>query len=103
MLNAIDTTISEALTQASAHAQLAQHMRYDLERPTNTFREQLTFELDKQKLRSSVPARESERKTFADSCQKLEVERIEHVKDKLWTYANVISTVSVADDEVGRV
>ena len=37
---------------------------------------------------------------FCDSCQNLEESRMDFMKDHLWAYANAISTVCVADDEV---
>lgn len=36
-----------------------------------------------------------------DSCQDLEAERLEFMKDNMWAYANAVSTVCVSDDEVG--
>ena len=39
-------------------------------------------------------------RAFCDSCQDLEEERIDFMKDNVWAYANAISTVCVADDEV---
>ena len=39
-------------------------------------------------------------KVFCDSCQEMEEERIECVKDVTWAYANVISTACVEDDQV---
>ena len=39
-------------------------------------------------------------KEFCDNCQDLEEERLEFMKDHMWGYANAISTVCVADDEV---
>lgn len=39
-------------------------------------------------------------KAFCDSCQDLEEERLEFMKDNMWTYTNEVSTVCVADDEV---
>lgn len=39
-------------------------------------------------------------KTFCDVCQDIEEQRIEFVKDNMWSYANGVSTVCVADDEV---
>ena len=41
-------------------------------------------------------------KAFCDSCQDLEEERVEFMKDNMWAYANAVSTVCVADDEVRR-
>ncbi|TBU44386.1 hypothetical protein BD309DRAFT_1027146 [Dichomitus squalens] len=38
-------------------------------------------------------------KGFCDSCQDLEEERIEFMKDNMWAYANAVSTVCVSDDE----
>ncbi|KAF8309078.1 hypothetical protein DL93DRAFT_2063328 [Clavulina sp. PMI_390] len=42
---------------------------------------------------------EGDWKMFCDHCQDLEDERIEFMKDNLWTYANAVSTVCVSDDE----
>lgn len=39
-------------------------------------------------------------KVFADTCQDLEMQRTEFMKDNMWAYANAVSTVCVADDEV---
>ena len=47
-----------------------------------------------------IPGWETDWKDFCDSCQDLEEDRMEFTKDVLWTYANEISTVCVADDEV---
>ncbi|CDO75954.1 hypothetical protein BN946_scf184888.g4 [Trametes cinnabarina] len=38
-------------------------------------------------------------KAFCDSCQDLEEDRIEFMKDNMWAYANAVSTVCVSDDE----
>ncbi|KAL1945469.1 hypothetical protein VTO73DRAFT_2320 [Trametes versicolor] len=38
-------------------------------------------------------------KAFCDSCQDMEEERIEFMKDNMWAYANAVSTVCVSDDE----
>ena len=43
---------------------------------------------------------EKEWKEYCDSCQDLEEERMDFMKDILWTYANDISTICVADDQV---
>jgi len=43
---------------------------------------------------------EREWKEFCDSCQDLEEERMDFMKDILWAYANDISTICVADDQV---
>ncbi|KAF8627658.1 hypothetical protein AX15_004350 [Amanita polypyramis BW_CC] len=42
---------------------------------------------------------ETEWKGFCDDCQDLEEERMEFMRDSLWDYANVMSTVCVSDDE----
>ncbi|KAJ7074327.1 SH3 domain-containing protein [Mycena amicta] len=42
---------------------------------------------------------EADWKVFCDSCQDLEDERIEFMKDNMWAYANAVSTVCVSDDE----
>ncbi|KAI1787202.1 hypothetical protein LXA43DRAFT_975384 [Ganoderma leucocontextum] len=38
-------------------------------------------------------------KAFCDSCQDVEEERMEFMKDNMWAYANAVSTVCVSDDE----
>ena len=47
-----------------------------------------------------LPTWEKEWKEFCDSCQDLEEERLDFLKDIIWAYANAISTVCVADDLV---
>ncbi|RXW25571.1 hypothetical protein EST38_g257 [Candolleomyces aberdarensis] len=46
-----------------------------------------------------LPEWEAEWKNFCDSCQDLEEERLDFMKDILWAYANDISTICVADDQ----
>jgi hypothetical protein len=46
-----------------------------------------------------IPAWENEWKNYCDSCQDLEEERLDFMKDHMWAYANAVSTVCVADDE----
>ena len=41
-----------------------------------------------------------EQRNFCDQCQDLEEERIKFVKDNVWAYANAVSTVCVAEDDV---
>ena len=41
-------------------------------------------------------------KVFCDQCQDLEEERMEFMRDNMWAYANCVSTVCVADDEVSN-
>ncbi|KAF8633413.1 hypothetical protein AX17_004584 [Amanita inopinata Kibby_2008] len=50
-------------------------------------------------LQDTVQKWEQNWKSFCDSCQDLEEQRIEFTKDNLWAYANALSTVCVADDE----
>ncbi|TFK22565.1 hypothetical protein FA15DRAFT_671358 [Coprinopsis marcescibilis] len=38
-------------------------------------------------------------KAFCDNCQDLEEDRIDFMKDNVWTYANSVSAVCVSDDE----
>lgn len=38
-------------------------------------------------------------KAFCDSCQDMEEERMDFMKDNMWAYANAVSTVCVHDDE----
>ncbi|KAE9403344.1 hypothetical protein BT96DRAFT_990382 [Gymnopus androsaceus JB14] len=42
---------------------------------------------------------EQDWKTFCDTCQDLEEDRLEFMKDNMWAYANAVSTVCVSDDE----
>ncbi|KAF8963615.1 hypothetical protein BDZ97DRAFT_984324 [Flammula alnicola] len=42
---------------------------------------------------------EKEWKDFCDSCQDLEEERMDFMKDILWAYANDVSTMCVSDDQ----
>ncbi|KAF8161367.1 hypothetical protein B0H34DRAFT_700652 [Crassisporium funariophilum] len=42
---------------------------------------------------------EKDWKEYCDSCQDLEEERMEFMKDIIWAYANHISTICVADDQ----
>lgn len=51
-------------------------------------------------LSEMTPRWEEEWKDFCDGCQDLEEERLEFMKDNMWTYANAVSTVCVADDLV---
>ena len=41
-------------------------------------------------------------KVFCDQCQDLEEDRMEFMRDNMWAYANCVSTVCVADDEVSN-
>ncbi|KAF9012617.1 hypothetical protein BDQ17DRAFT_1321593 [Cyathus striatus] len=50
-------------------------------------------------LQDTVAKWEVDWKAFCDTCQDLEEQRIEFMKDNLWAYANAVSTVCVADDE----
>jgi hypothetical protein len=43
---------------------------------------------------------EKDWKAFCDSAQDLEEDRLDVMKDVMWGYANAISTVCVADDQV---
>lgn len=45
-----------------------------------------------------IPEWEGEWKAFCDSCQDLEEERIDIMKDVIWVYANDVSTICVTDD-----
>ncbi|KAI0031970.1 hypothetical protein K488DRAFT_50908 [Vararia minispora EC-137] len=50
-------------------------------------------------LQDTVAGWEQEWKSFCDTCQDLEDERMEFTKDYIWAYANAVSTVCVSDDE----
>ena len=43
---------------------------------------------------------EKEWKEYCDSCQDLEENRMDFMKDIIWSYVNCISTICVADDQV---
>lgn len=49
---------------------------------------------------TTVQKWERDWKAFCDGCQDLEEARIDFMKDNMWSYANLVSTVCVADDEV---
>ena len=51
-------------------------------------------------LQDTVARWEVNWKAFCDSCQDLEEQRMEFMKDNMWAYANAVSTVCVSDDEV---
>lgn len=51
-------------------------------------------------LKDMIQIWEKEWKDFCDLCQDLEEERLDFMKDILWAYANDISTICVADDQV---
>jgi len=51
-------------------------------------------------LQETMQKWEQDWKAFCDSCQDLEEERMEFMKDNMWAYANSVSTVCVSDDEV---
>ncbi|OJA20828.1 hypothetical protein AZE42_02512 [Rhizopogon vesiculosus] len=50
-------------------------------------------------LQETMQKWEQDWKAFCDSCQDLEEERMEFMKDNMWAYANSVSTVCVSDDE----
>ncbi|KDR75592.1 hypothetical protein GALMADRAFT_68235 [Galerina marginata CBS 339.88] len=50
-------------------------------------------------LTDTLPMWEQQWKDFCDSCQDLEEERVDKMKDIIWAYANSISTVCVIDDQ----
>ena len=54
-------------------------------------------------LQDTVQKWEKDWKGFCDGCQDLEEERIEFMKDNMWSYANAVSTVCVSDDEVRNI
>lgn len=51
-------------------------------------------------LREVLPKWEEDWKGFCDSCQDLEEERLEFLRENIWTYANAVSTLCVSDDMV---
>ncbi|KAG0703324.1 hypothetical protein DFH29DRAFT_1043075 [Suillus ampliporus] len=50
-------------------------------------------------LQETMQKWEHDWKAFCDTCQDLEEERMEFMKDNMWAYANSVSTVCVSDDE----
>ncbi|KAF7290037.1 hypothetical protein HMN09_01308700 [Mycena chlorophos] len=50
-------------------------------------------------LAETVAKWEADWRVFCDSCQDLEDDRINFMKDNMWVYANAVSTVCVSDDE----
>lgn len=48
---------------------------------------------------STVQKWEQDWKAFCDGCQDLEEARMDFMKDNMWAYANLVSTVCVHDDE----
>ncbi|KAG1740843.1 uncharacterized protein EDB91DRAFT_341376 [Suillus paluster] len=50
-------------------------------------------------LQETMQKWEQDWKAFCDTCQDLEEERMEFMKDNMWAYANSVSTVCVSDDE----
>ena len=51
-------------------------------------------------LLETMPKWEQDWKGFCDTCQDLEEERMEFMKDNLWAYANAVSETCVSDDRV---
>jgi hypothetical protein len=51
-------------------------------------------------LKEMIPAWEASWREFCDDCQDMEEDRVEFLKDNLWTYANEVSTICVNDDNV---
>ena len=54
-------------------------------------------------LQDTVQKWEQDWKAFCDACQDMEEDRMEFMKDNMWAYANAVSTVCVADDEVSLI
>jgi hypothetical protein len=46
-----------------------------------------------------IPGWEADWKEFCDSCQDLEEDRMEFMRDRMWAYANAVSTICVTDDQ----
>jgi hypothetical protein len=51
-------------------------------------------------IESTIQKWEQDWKAFCDGCQDLEETRTDFLKNNMWSYANLVSTVCVADDEV---
>ena len=51
-------------------------------------------------LQTTAAKWEQDWKDFCDSCQDLEEDRLDFMRDNMWAYANAVSTVCVTDDEV---
>ncbi|KAF9012600.1 SH3 domain-containing protein [Cyathus striatus] len=98
----------EAYVRINAYSQQSQYMQgKDLERITMKLqRARQTVQANERDLANFqkvlldlLPDWEADWKEFCDSCQDLEEERIDHLKDIMWAYANAVSTVCVKDDE----
>lgn len=50
-------------------------------------------------LQTTAAKWEQDWKDFCDSCQDMEEDRLDFMRDNLWIYANAVSTVCVTDDE----
>uniref|UniRef100_D8Q522 SH3 domain-containing protein n=1 Tax=Schizophyllum commune (strain H4-8 / FGSC 9210) TaxID=578458 RepID=D8Q522_SCHCM len=50
-------------------------------------------------LQTTAAKWEQDWKDFCDSCQDLEEDRLDFMRDNMWAYANAVSTVCVTDDE----
>jgi prophage DNA circulation protein len=51
-------------------------------------------------LAETITKWDKEWKNYCDTCQDMEEERLEFMKDNVWAYANAVSTVCVNEDEV---
>ncbi|KAL1745761.1 hypothetical protein HDZ31DRAFT_35741 [Schizophyllum fasciatum] len=50
-------------------------------------------------LQTTAAKWEQDWKDFCDSCQDMEEDRLDFMRDNMWAYANAVSTVCVTDDE----
>ncbi|KAI3606033.1 sh3 domain-containing protein [Moniliophthora roreri] len=75
-------------------------IHYKLERAQQTVREnERDFANFARAFKDTAAKWESDWKTYCDTCQDLEEDRMEFMKDNMWAYANAVSTVCVSDDE----
>ncbi|KAG6897999.1 hypothetical protein C0992_007488 [Termitomyces sp. T32_za158] len=84
---------------ASAQGKDLERAQMKLHRAQQTVHaNEMDFEHFTQGLLDMMPGWEEDWKDFCDSCQDLEEDRLEFMKDTLWTYANEVSTLCVNDD-----
>ncbi|KAG6901402.1 hypothetical protein C0995_012359 [Termitomyces sp. Mi166 len=91
----------QALSQqcASAQGKDLERAQIKLRRTQQTAQaNEMDFAHFTQDLLDMMPGWETDWKDFCDRCQDLEEDRLEFMKDILWTYANEVSTLCVNDD-----
>ncbi|KAH0588459.1 hypothetical protein H2248_004299 [Termitomyces sp. 'cryptogamus'] len=84
---------------ASLQGKELERVQMKLRRTQQTIQaNEMDFEKFTQDLLDMMPGWEADWKDFCDTCQDLEEDRLEFMKDTLWSYANEVSTLCVNDD-----